>query len=156
MVFADRKLKFREIVNTLKISEGSVFIILYEHLNIWTIFSQSIKNNNASTTQNDVWSCFSAIKWIFSYTMWQWMKHGSIITLQSQIRSQLSEQQRVKTAQSDQKRKYQLVRFWPPYFGMHTVFYSSITLRKKEPSLGNIIWYYWCIWRKKLRKTDPK
>ena len=44
--------------------------------------------------------------------MWQWMKHGSITmrTLQNQIGSQLSEQQRVKTVRSDQKRKYQLVK----------------------------------------------
>ena len=68
------------------------------------------------------------------------MKHGSITTLQSQIGSQLSEQQRVKNIQSDQKRKYQLVRFWPPYFGMRKVFYSSISLRKGEPSIANIIY----------------
>ena len=37
-----------------------------------------------------------------------------------------------KTVQSDQKRKRQLVRFWPPYFGIHMVFYLSITLRKEE------------------------
>ena len=57
-----------------------------------------------------------------------------------QIGSQLSGQQRLKTVQSDQKFKCQLVRFWPPYFGMRTVFYSSITLRKEEPSIANIIW----------------
>ena len=54
----------------------------------------------------------------------------------------LSGEQRVKTVQNDQKRKYQLVRHRPPYFGMRTVFYSSITLRKEEPSIANIIWRY--------------
>lgn len=34
MVLADRKLKLREIVDTFKISEGSVFTILHEHLNM--------------------------------------------------------------------------------------------------------------------------
>ena len=37
------------------------------------------------------------------------MKRGSVTTVQSQIGSQLSEQQTVKSVQSDQKRKYQLV-----------------------------------------------
>ena len=71
------------------------------------------------------------------------MKHKSIITLQSQIGSPLSGQQKVETIQSDPKRKSQLVRFWPPYFGMRMIFYSSITLRKKEQSVVNIIWRYW-------------
>ena len=34
MVLADRKLKLREIDETLKISEGSVFTFLHEHLNM--------------------------------------------------------------------------------------------------------------------------
>ena len=83
------------------------------------------------------------------------MKHGSIITLQSQIGSQLRAQQKVKTVQSDQNRKCQLVRFWPPYFEMRTVFYSSITLRKKEPSIANIIWRYWCAEGKNCKKITP-
>ena len=104
MVLADRKLKLREIADTLKISKGSVFTILHQHLSM-----------------------------------------RSITTLQSQIDSQLSGQRRVKTVQSGQKRKCQLVRFWLSYFGMHKVFYSSITLRKEEPSIANIIWRYWCV-----------
>ena len=84
------------------------------------------------------------------------MKHGSITKLQSQIGSQLSGHQRVETVQSDQKRQCQLVRFWLPYFGMRTIFYSSITLRKQKLSIVNIIWRYWCVWRKKLRENDPK
>ena len=87
---------------------------------------------------------------------WQWMKHGSITTLQNQIGNQLSGEQRVKTVQSDQKRKCQLVRFWPSYFVKRTVFHLSITLRKEKLSIANITWRYWCIWRKKLRKNDPK
>ena len=38
------------------------------------------------------------------------------------------------------------------YFGIHKVFCSSITLRKEEPSIANIIKHYWCIWRKKSQK----
>ena len=69
--------------------------------------------------------------------------------------SQLSGRQRVKTVQSDQKRECQLVRL-PPCFGMGAVFYSSITTRKEEPLIMNIIWRYWCVWRKKLWKSDHK
>ena len=49
LVFADRKLKLREIAEELKISEGSVFTILHDHLSIDScvqgcrVCSQSIK-----------------------------------------------------------------------------------------------------------------
>ena len=81
------------------------------------------------------------------------MKHGSANSLRSQIGSQLSEQQRVKAVKSDQRCKHQQAKFWSPYFGMHKVFCSSITLRKEEPSIANIIQHYWCFWRKKLQKN---
>ena len=38
MVWADRKLKLREITDTLKISEGSVFMILHKHLCMRKLF----------------------------------------------------------------------------------------------------------------------
>ena len=40
MVFADRKLKLREIADTLKISEGSLFAILYKHLSMRKLCSK--------------------------------------------------------------------------------------------------------------------
>jgi histone-lysine N-methyltransferase SETMAR len=40
MVLADRKLKLREIADTLKISEGSVFTILHEHLSMRKLCSK--------------------------------------------------------------------------------------------------------------------
>ena len=40
MFLADRKLKLREIADTLKISEGSVFTIFYEHLNMRKLSSK--------------------------------------------------------------------------------------------------------------------
>ena len=39
---------------------------------------------------------------------------------------------------------------------MRTVLYSSITLRKEEPSTVNITWRYLSVWRKKLRENYPK
>ena len=40
MVSADHKLKLREIADTLKISEGSVFTILHEHLSMRKLCSK--------------------------------------------------------------------------------------------------------------------
>ena len=40
IVVGDRKLKLREIADTLKISEGSVFTILHESLEIRKLFSK--------------------------------------------------------------------------------------------------------------------
>ena len=40
MVLADRKLKLREIADTLKISEGSGFIILHEYLSMRKLCSK--------------------------------------------------------------------------------------------------------------------
>ena len=88
--------------------------------------------------------------------MWQWMKHRSPTLLQSQIGTQLSWQRQVKVIQSNQRRKHQQARFWPPYFGMYKELCSLITLRKEEPSIENIIYHYWCIWRKKSSKNDHK
>ena len=84
------------------------------------------------------------------------MKHGSTTSLQSLISSQLSGQQHVKAIQSDQRDKHQQARFWLPYFGILKAFCSSITLRKEEPSIANIIKYCWCVWRKKLPKNSHK
>ena len=86
------------------------------------------------TIQSIVCNCFNATKRSFCITMWQWMKHGSTTSLWSQIGSQLSGQQQVKAIQSNQRRKHQQARFWPPYFRMRKVFCSLITLRKEEPS----------------------
>ena len=52
--------------------------------------------------------------------------------------------------------KHQQARFWPLYFRIRKAFCSLITLRKKEPSIANIIWHYWCIWRKKSQKNWHK
>ena len=75
----------------------------------------------------------------FCVNIWQWMKHGSTTSLRSQIGNQWSGQQQVKANQNDERCKHQQTRFWLSYFGTHKVFCSSITLRKEEPSIANII-----------------
>ena len=124
-----------DLHSTLKISEDSVFTILHEHLSMRKLSSKwearLLTVDQRQQRVDDSKRCFNAIKRIFLHGMWQWMKHGSITRFQSQIDSQLSWQQRVTTFKSNQKRKCQLVRLWPPYFGMRTVFYSSITQANK-------------------------
>ena len=53
------------------------------------VYSQLIKNNT-STIQNIACNCFNATIRSFCINMWQWMKHGSITSSQSQIGSQPS------------------------------------------------------------------
>ena len=43
MFLADRKLKLHEIVDTLKISEGSVFTTLHEHLSMRKLCSKWVR-----------------------------------------------------------------------------------------------------------------
>ena len=59
IVLGDRKLKLREITDTLQISEGSVFTILHESLGMRKLFLKWVlrlltqtKNNNASRIQS--------------------------------------------------------------------------------------------------------
>ena len=96
-------------------------------------------NSDASTIQSDVCNCFNETKRVFYVNMSQCRKHGSATSLRSQIGRQLSGQRQMKAVQSDQRRKHQQARFWPPYFGMRKVFCSPISLRKEEPSIANII-----------------
>ena len=76
LVLADRKLKSYEIAEELKISEGSVFTILHEHLPMRKLCSNlvprlltSIKNSIASKIQTVVCNCFNAIKRSFCVNM---------------------------------------------------------------------------------------
>ena len=78
------------------------------------------------------------------------MKHVSTASLQSQISSQLNGHQQMKAIQSNQRCKHQQPSFWALYFGMHKVFCSSISLKKRKNH--QITLNYWCIWRKKLTK----
>ena len=74
----------------------------------------------------------------FCVNMWQRMKHGSTISLWSQIGSQLSGNQQVEAVQSDQRRKHLQSGFWPLYFcAMH--FVHRLPWRKEEPSIASII-----------------
>ena len=73
IVFENRKLKLREIADTLKISYGSVYAILHEHLSMRKLLSKWvsrcsrwIKNDNVALIPSAVWSCFAEINRIFA------------------------------------------------------------------------------------------
>ena len=96
--------KLHKIAEKLKISEGSVFTILHEHLSRRKLCSKWVLSieNNALTIQSVVYNYFNATKRSFCINIWQLTKHRSNTLLQSQIGSQLSEQQQVKAIQNDQ------------------------------------------------------
>ena len=140
-------------VNKAWLSDGK---ILFKQSNglisvIWTLLSQKQRLRGGMLTLNAVIQTqmmlntqVAQISLLFLKTqknlhMWQWMKHGSTTSLRSQTGSQLNGQQQVKAVQSNQRRKHEKERFWPPYFGMHKVFCASITLRKEEPSIVIIV-----------------
>ena len=102
----------------------------------YPVYSQSIKNNNAMTFQSAVWSCLSAIKRIF-YSVCDngWNMDPSLHS-------------RVKSAVSWVDNKG-----WKPSKATKN---GNVTFRKKEPSIANIIWRYWCVQKKKFWKNDPK
>ena len=111
----------------------------YMNISQWESYVQSgccvclqLIKNNKSTIQCVVCNCFNATKKNLYINIWQCMKYRSTTSLQSQIISLLSGQQQVKVVQSNQRRKHQLARFWPLYFGMHKVFCLSIILRNSK------------------------
>ena len=63
-----------------------------------------------------------------------WIRHFTLESNQQPAEWTAADESRPKRPKTHQQ-----ARFWPPYFGMHKVFCSSITLRKEEPSIGNII-----------------
>lgn len=73
--------------------------------------------------------------------------------LQNRNSSHLSGQLSAKVAQSDRKRKCQLVKFWPRFFWDSRGVLLIDCLEKGR--IINITLRYWCDWRKKLQKTIP-
>ncbi|EFN86370.1 hypothetical protein EAI_04267, partial [Harpegnathos saltator] len=98
IVLADRKLKLREIADTLRISAGCVFTILHEHLSMRKLCSKWIPRlltvNEKQQRVDDSAGCLK---------LFQRNKTDFLIR-----DIQLSGQQPAKSAQSDQKRKCQL------------------------------------------------
>ena len=111
LALVNLKLKLREIAEVFEdIRRLCIHHFSWTFVNAKSVFKVGVtvnQNDNASTIQNIVCNCFNATKRSFRVNMWQWMKHGSTISLQSQISSQLSGQKAM---------------FWPPYFRMRKVF----------------------------------
>ena len=76
IVLGDRKLKLREIADTLKISEGSVFTILHESLGMRKLFSKWVprlltpdKRQQRVQDSERCWSCSIEVKRILCVGM---------------------------------------------------------------------------------------
>uniref|UniRef100_A0A0K2TRE8 Histonelysine Nmethyltransferase SETMARlike [Hydra vulgaris] n=1 Tax=Lepeophtheirus salmonis TaxID=72036 RepID=A0A0K2TRE8_LEPSM len=111
MVLSDRKMKVCEIVEILKISNGSGFTILHEQLCMKKVprFAHLTKKYNVSGTLSAVWSCFATLKRNYCVGMSQWTKQGSIILLLSTIVGLLNGSKLVRVNLSDLKRRSWLV-----------------------------------------------
>ena len=117
--------------------QKAVYSILREHLSMrkqcskWVpcLLAVDQKQQRVDDSERCL-QLFQRNKKEFCVNMWQWIKHWSSTSLQSQIGSQLSGQRQVKAVQSDQRCKHQQASFWPSYFGMHKVFCSSISMKK--------------------------
>ena len=146
LVLTDRILKLREIEEEIKISVGSAFTILYEHLSMRWLSSKWVQRlltvDQKQQRIDDSGRCLQLFQrnkleflrkyvtmdetWIHHFTPesnWyssEWIAAG-------------------ESRPSDHRRQHQQASFWPPYFGIRKVFRSSITLRKKEPWTANNI-----------------
>ena len=103
LILADRKLKLHEIAEELKISEGSVFTILHEHLSMRKLCSKRVLRLVTVDQKQHVNDSDCYLQLFQCVNIWQWMKRGSTTSLQSQISSQLSRQQQGKAIQSDKR-----------------------------------------------------
>ena len=88
LILGDHKLKLHEIAEELKISEGSVFSILHEHLSIRKLCSKWVQClltvDQKQRCIDDSEHClqlFQCSKKEFFIDMLQWMKHGSTASL---------------------------------------------------------------------------
>ena len=163
IVFENRKSKLREIADTLKISYGSVYAILHEHLSMRKLLSKWVprlltvdQKRQRIVDSERCLELFRRNKPRFCVGMWQWTKPGSITILRSQSGRQPSGLQSVRSDQSGQKRKSGLIRLWPQYFGMLMEFCSSTTFKKVRRSIANVTLANWCVWRTKSVRNGSK
>ena len=145
-----RKLKSREIADTLKILEVSVFTILHESLEMRKLFSKWVPRlltpDQKQQRVEDSERCLKLFKrrkkdFVPRYlTMNEtWIHHYTPDTKRSSAE---------RTAAGDSHPKRPKTQRWPgrlwhPYFGTHMVFYLSTILRKVKPLTATITWHYW-------------
>ena len=133
LVLANRKLKLREKAKEMKIWEGSVFPVLHENLSMGKLRSKWVLRLPTDDQKQQRVRDSERYLQLFQRNQKDFLrKHATMDEKwihhshpQSQISSQLSEQQQVKAVQSDQRRKHQLASLWLPYFC------SSITIKSE-------------------------
>ena len=145
LVLANCKLKLREIAEELKISEGSVFNILHEHLSMRKLYSKKVphlltidqkqQRVNDSECRLQLFQC-NKKEFLRKYvTLYETcIHHFTPESIQQSAEWTVADE-------SNQRCKHQQASFWLPYFGIFgdSIFCSLITLRKEEPATANII-----------------
>ena len=144
LVLVDRKLKLREIAKELKISEGSEFTILHEHLSMKMLCSKWVPRlltvDQKQQRVDDSDRCLQLFqrnkKFLCKYMT---MDETLIHHFSSGSNWESAEWTAAGKSRLKSPKMQTSARFWSRCFGMHTVFCSSITLKKEEPSIANII-----------------
>ena len=136
LVLADRKLKLREIAEELKISEGSVFIILHQHLSMrklyskWVLSLLTVDQNQQHV--DDSKRCLQPFQRNKKEFLHKYVTRDETSSLWNQIGSQLCGQQQVKAVQSDQRRKHQQARLVIRILGYAKYFVHRLPWERKK------------------------
>jgi transposase len=138
MVVDDRRMKVREIAETIGISKERVGYILHEELDMkklcarWLprLLTADQKRTCVKKSLNSAWSVLTKIKLIFCVDLLLWMRLGFTITHQNPNSSQNCGQKPVVQRQRRQDRFHQQERSWHRCFGMLKAFCLSIFLKR--------------------------
>ena len=142
LILANCKLKFCEI-EELKISQNSVLTILHEHLSMRKLCSKWVQRLLTVDQKQCVDNSECCLQ--------TWIHHSLKSNWQSAEWTAAGESCPKQSKTQTSAGKVLASIFWDAQ-----VFCLSITLRKEEPSIANIILHYWCVWRKKSPKNGLK
>jgi len=161
LILADRRLKIREIAETVGMSKDRVGISC---MKFWAWKSCrrdgcrvcSLRTTNATVRplQSSVWHCLSAIRRSFCVVSWPSTKHGSTGTHQRPRNRPNSGLQPANLLRRRRRLSHRPERWWPPFFGIHKVWSTSTTWRRAKRSQGCTMPNYWADSPLNSRKYD--
>jgi len=129
MVLDDRRMKVREIAETIGISKECVGYILHEELDMKKLYARWVprlltadEKRTRMKTSEQCWERFNKNKTDFSIDLLLWMGFGFTITHQNPKSRQNSGQKLVVQRQRRQGLFHQQERTWHQCFGMLKVF----------------------------------
>ena len=139
MVLDDRRMKVREIAETIGISKEHVGYILHEELDMKKLCTRWVPRlltaHQKHTHMKICEQCFerlNKIKLILCIDLLLWMRLGFTITHQNPNSSQNSGQKPVVQRQRRQDRFHQQERSWHRCFGMLKAFCLLIILKRAK------------------------